>query len=52
MAGVPMAKARTLTTHTYDEEDILEIVYDIFDIYAPLLSDLDNRLNELTETML
>lgn len=44
-----MAKARTLTSHTYDEEDILDIVNDIFDVYAPLLTDLDNRLGKLIE---
>lgn len=44
-----MAKARTLTTHTYDEEDILGIVYDIYEVYAPLLSELDIYLNKLVE---
>jgi len=44
-----MAKARTLTVHTYDEEDILSIVYDIFDVYSPLLANLDNTLCELAK---
>lgn len=44
-----MAKARTLTTHTYDEEDILGIVSDIYEVYAPLLSELDQNLNQLLD---
>ncbi|MBP5770923.1 MAG: nucleotidyltransferase substrate binding protein [Bacteroidaceae bacterium] len=45
-----MAKARTLTTHTYDEDDILSIVDDICEKYSPLLADLDNKLRELAIT--
>jgi len=44
-----MAKARTLTTHTYYEEDILNIVYDIFEIYSSLLADLNNKLGRLAK---
>ena len=44
-----MAKARTLTTHTYDEEDIINIVYDIFETYSSLLADLDNTLGMLAK---
>ena len=44
-----MAKARTMTAHTYDEEDILGIVHDIFDVYAPLMKELDSNLGKLLE---
>ena len=44
-----MAKARTITTHTYDEDDILDIANDIYEVYAPLLTDLDNYLYKLIE---
>ena len=39
-----MAQARNITSHTYNEEDVLEIVNDIFYSYSPLLRQLYNTL--------
>lgn len=39
-----MAKARNITTHTYNEGDASEIVKRIYAHYAPLLKELDTNL--------
>ncbi|MDO5664753.1 MAG: HI0074 family nucleotidyltransferase substrate-binding subunit [Bacteroidia bacterium] len=41
-----MAKARNITTHTYDEEDAAEIVQNIYDNYAGLFKELDYILKK------
>lgn len=41
-----MARARITTAHTYDEEDVKEVAHDIYNIYAPLLKELDFRLEK------
>lgn len=37
-----MAKARTLMSHTYDENDAANIVEAIYEVYSPLLVELDD----------
>lgn len=44
-----MAKARTITSHTYNEGTASEIVKKIFNDYAPLLMQLDETLGEIAE---
>lgn len=41
-----MARARITTAHTYDEEDVKEVAHDFYNIYAPLLKELDFRLEK------
>jgi len=40
-----MAMARVTTPHTYDEGEALEVVRKIFDSFAPLLKELDDKLD-------
>ena len=42
-----MAKSRNTLSHVYDEEEVLPIVRLIYSDYAPLLKQLDARLEEL-----
>lgn len=46
-----MAKARVTTSHTYNEEEVRQIVEDIFDEYAHLFSVLDQRLTKEKSNM-
>lgn len=41
-----MATSRNTVSHTYDEEAANDIVDDIYNTYAPLLKELDQRLEE------
>lgn len=41
-----MARARNTTAHTYNEEDVKEVAYDIYDKYAFLLKELDLKLEK------
>ncbi len=41
-----MARARTMSAHTYDGEEVETIVEDIFRVYAALLSQLDAAFEE------
>jgi len=41
-----MAKARNLSSHTYDEDEADRIVNDIYDVYSDKLSELVNYLTE------
>lgn len=47
-----MARARTMSSHTYDEEEVKTIVEDIFGVYAALLSQLDATLAEERKRLL
>lgn len=40
-----MATARVTTSHTYDEGEASEVVRMIFDSFAPLLRELDSKLD-------
>lgn len=40
-----MAMARVTTSHTYDEGEASEVVRMIFDSFAPLLRELDSKLD-------
>jgi hypothetical protein len=41
-----MAKARILSSHTYDEDEADRIVNDIYDVYSDKLSELVDYLTE------
>lgn len=43
-----MAKSRNTLSHVYDEEEVMPIVRLIFSDYAPLLLQLDKKLEELS----
>lgn len=39
-----MAMARVTTSHTYNEGEVTEVVREIYEKFAPLLKELDERL--------
>ena len=45
-----MAKSRNTLSHVYDEEEVLPIVRLIYSDYAPLLKQLDELLNNLSQS--
>lgn len=47
-----MARARTMSSHTYDGEEVETIVEDIFGTYAALLSQLDAAFEEEKKRLL
>ena len=44
-----MAKSRNTLSHVYDEDEAEAIMKLVFDEYAPLLKQLDERLNALSQ---
>ena len=44
-----MAKSRNILSHVYDETEILPLVRMIYSDYAPLLKQLDEILNKLSQ---
>lgn len=46
-----MARARITTAHTYNEEEVKEVAYDIYSKYASLLKDLDVKLDKEKENL-
>lgn len=47
-----MARARITTAHTYNEEEVKEVAYDIYGKYASLLKDLDVKLEKEKENLI
>ncbi len=45
-----MAKSRNTLSHVYDESEVLPIVHMIYSDYAPLLKQLDESLNKLSQS--
>lgn len=41
-----MARARIVTAHTYDEEDVKYVAHDIYNEYACLIKNLDEKLEQ------
>lgn len=41
-----MARARITTAHTYNEDDVKEVAYDIYGKYSSLLKMLDQKLEK------
>ena len=46
-----MAKARNLTSHAYNETEVMEIANDIFSTYSLLLKQLYNYLNKRRDSL-
>lgn len=46
-----MAKARNLTSHAYNETEVMEIASDIFSTYSLLLKQLYNYLNKRRDSL-
>ena len=44
-----MAKSRNILSHVYDETEVLPLVRMIYSDYAPLLKQLDEILNKLSQ---
>ena len=44
-----MAKSRNTLSHVYDEDEVLPIVRLIFSDYAPMLKELDESLEKLSQ---
>lgn len=44
-----MAKSRNILSHVYDETEVLPLVRMIYNDYAPLLKQLDEILNKLSQ---
>lgn len=47
-----MAMARVTTSHTYDMGEAVGVVRRIFDTFAPLLKELDNKLETQREQLI